>query len=123
MARCLLIAESAQERSDLLPILNRLGLHCETREKAEEGIHFCHAQMPDVIIMEASERPATLDFLRLVQRRGDGQVSPVIILYSAHPHMADVGASILEGAAEFLVMPIDDTLMRFKLEQAGVLLH
>jgi len=34
-----------------------------------------------------------------------------------------VGESILAGAADFLVKPFDSKLMRFKLEQAGVLAH
>ncbi len=123
MTRCLLIAESAEERGDLLPILKRLGLHCETREGTQEGIQFCHAEMPDVIIMEASERPATREFLKLVQRRGQGQAAPIVILYTSTPNLQAMGASILEGAAEFLVKPFNDTLMRFKLELAGVALH
>jgi CheY-like chemotaxis protein len=79
--------------------------------------------MPDVIIMEASERPATREFLKLVQRRGLGRAAPVVILYTSNPDLQEMGASILEGAAEFLVKPFSDTLMRFKLELAGVALH
>ena len=123
MTRCLLIAESAKERGDLLPILKRLGLHCETREGMEEGIEFCDAQMPDVIIMEASVRPATREFLKMVRLRGQGQAAPIVILYASNPDMQAMGASILEGAAEFLVKPFNDSLMRFKLELAGVALH
>ncbi len=123
MVRCLLIDENAEERGRLLPLLSELGLECEARAKAEEGIHFCHANKPDVIIMEASAHRATKEFLRLVRYQGQGLKSPVVILYSDKPSLDDVGESILAGAADYLVRPFDGKLMRFKLEQAGVLTH
>ncbi len=123
MVRCLLIDESAEERGRLLPLLGELGLECEARAKAEEGIRFCQQHRPDVIIMEATTQPATKEFLRLVRYQVSGRRAPVVILYSDKPNLDDVGESILAGAADFLVKPFDSKLMRFKLEQAGVLAH
>ena len=36
--------------------------------------------------------------------------------------MAEMGESILNGASEFMMVPFDLDLLRFKLTQSGVLL-
>ncbi|MDE2384672.1 MAG: hypothetical protein KGO53_08640 [Alphaproteobacteria bacterium] len=118
-----MIDENAEERGRLLPLLSGLGLDCDARARAEEGIHFCHEHQPDVIIMKATDRPATKEFLRLVRYHADGRRGPVVLLYADAPDLQNVGASILEGAAEFMMKPFDRALVLFKLEQAGVLTH
>ena len=49
-----------------------------------------------------------------------GGKRPLVILYANEP-AAEIGQSILEGAAEFMMQPFDLELLQFKLHQAGVL--
>jgi two-component system, chemotaxis family, chemotaxis protein CheY len=123
MVDCLLIDKNPGERQRLLHILSSLGLNCEERSGSEEGIRFCHERRPEVVVMEASKRTATKEFLRLVKYQGRTTSRPVIILYAERPDLEAMGETIMDGAADFLMMPFDGDLLRFKLEQAGVLAH
>ena len=123
MVNCLLIDKNPAERQRLHQILDDVGIHCDEREGAEEGIRFCQDSNPDIVVMEASGVTATKEFLRLVRYQGRASSRPVVILYADKPNMTSVGETIIEGAADFLVKPFDRDLLLFKLEQAGVLAH
>ena len=45
----------------------------------------------------------------------------VVILYANEPDAEEIGQSIMEGAADFIMQPFDLELLQFKLRQAGVL--
>ena len=122
MVECLLIESNCAERQRLARLLAELGIDCAQREKTEEGLLYYHQRIPAVVMMEASVQPSTLDFLHKVNlQRKDNQ--PIIILYADHPDVDAVVQSIHEGAAEFLARPFDRDLLKFKLQQAGVLRH
>jgi hypothetical protein len=44
----------------------------------------------------------------------------VVFLYADTPDTEMFGQSILEGAADVLMMPCDSDLLHFKLRQAGI---
>lgn len=123
MVNCLLIDKNPAERQRLHQILGGVGIHCEEREGAEEGIRFCQESNPDIVVMEASGLTAAKEFLRLVRYQGRQNSRPVVILYADKPNIELVGDAIIEGAADFLVKPFDRELLLFKLEQAGVISH
>jgi DNA-binding NtrC family response regulator len=123
MVNCLLIDKNPGERHRMLQILSGLGLKCEERSGPEEGIRFCHERSPEVVVMEASGVTAAKEFLRLVKYHNRATRRPVVILYAARPNIEDMGDTIIQGAADFLMMPVDRDLLQFKLEQAGVLTH
>jgi two-component system, chemotaxis family, chemotaxis protein CheY len=123
MVNCLLIDKDPEERQRLMQILSGFGLNCDELSCAEEGLRFCHERRPEVVVMEASAVSETKDFLRLVQYRGRASRRPIVILYANSPDMEAMGETIMEGAADFLMLPFDRDLLRFKLEQAGVLQH
>lgn len=121
MVSCLLVERNARESTRVQALLENIGLSCEHRTGAEEGIRFCHENMPDVVVMEVVEASAAKEFLRLVRYQGRKQGRPVVIFYSCNADMGAIGATILEGASEFLMQPFDKDLLQFKLRQAGVL--
>ena len=123
MVNCLLIDKNPAERQRLHQILSDVGIQCEERDGAEEGIRFCQESSPDIVVMEASGVGAAKEFLRLVRYQGRQSDRPVVILYADKPNMESVGETIIEGAADFLVKPFDRELLLFKLEQAGVISH
>ena len=120
---CLLIDANAAERSRIGDLVRGFGMDCIERAGTVEGMRYCAETLPEVVLMDASARPETDEFLRRVRRHARGKIMPVIILYSDVPDMAAMGQSILEGAAEFLVKPFDARLLSFKMEQAGLIKH
>ena len=68
-----------------------------------------------------SAHPSTSDFLQKIRVQRQGSKQPIIILYADSPDVDAVVQSIHDGAAEFLARPFDRDLLKFKLEQAGVL--
>jgi two-component system chemotaxis response regulator CheY len=122
MVTCLLIDQNAAKRSRINGLLGQLGIACNELADAESGVQFCHDNKPDVVLLEASALPRANDFLRLVREQGRHTGRPVVILYATAADMSAMGESILNGASEFLMVPFDLDLLRFKLEQSGVLL-
>ena len=123
MVDCLLIESNPAKRERLALLLAELGFDCAQREKAEEAILYCHQQAPAMVMMEASAHPSTSEFLKKIRVQRQGSKQPIIILYSDSPDVDAVVQSIHDGAAEFLARPFDRDLLKFKLEQAGVLKH
>jgi two-component system, chemotaxis family, chemotaxis protein CheY len=121
MVECLLIERNTAERQRLAALLSELGLDCAQRAMTEDAIAYCRQRAPEVIIMEASVLDSTSEFLRRIAVRPKGAGQPIIILYADRPDVDAVVQSIHDGAAEFLARPFDRDLLKFKLEQAGVL--
>jgi DNA-binding NtrC family response regulator len=120
MVNCLLIDKNSGGRQNLMEILNGLGVNCDERSGAEEGIQFCNERHPDVVVMEASGVSAAKAFLRFMKQRTH---APVVILYSNQPDVTAMGDTIMEGADDFIMMPVTRELLQFKLAQAGVMTH
>jgi DNA-binding NtrC family response regulator len=123
MVNCLLIDKNPRDRSSMLQILNGLGLKCEERSGAAEAIQFCNERHPDVVVMEASKLNDTKEFLRFIKFHGATHNRPVVILYSEMADISAMGETILQGASDFMMMPITPDLLQFKLAQAGVSVH
>lgn len=122
MVSCLLIDKNPQERGHISGLLDQLGVVSHQLSDMEAAIRFCHENKPDVVMLDASALPEAKEFLRLVRYQSRNTGRPVVILYATSASMAEMGDSILNGAAEFMVVPFDLDLLRFKLQQSGVLL-
>jgi DNA-binding NtrC family response regulator len=121
LGRCLLIDGDAAERSKVQGLMTNLGFDCAEMKGADEGVRYCQEHQPDVVVMEANQLHAARDLLRLTRYKGKSAGRPVVILYSDRPDIDQLGESILDGAADFLVKPFGQDLLRFKLKQAGLL--
>jgi two-component system, chemotaxis family, chemotaxis protein CheY len=121
MVECLLIDKDAIERKRVSQLLGDLGLSFAESSAAIEGLKYCNDNFPAVVVMAAStEGMAPSDFIRQVRRTPRGKKT-VVILYADTPDAAEIGQSILEGAADFIMQPFDRELLQFKLHQAGVI--
>jgi PleD family two-component response regulator len=121
VVRCLLIDRDATERKRVSQLLGDLGLNFAESSAADEGLKYCNDNSPDVVMMAASpEGMAPSDFIRRMRKTARGKKT-VVILYADKPDAEEIGQSILEGAAEFMMQPFDLELLQFKLHQAGVL--
>lgn len=122
MVSCLLIEKDDAQRQQLTLMLETLGMDCTSVGRADDGLALIENLHPDVVVMEANEARSVRPFLRLVRHDSPAQRAPVLLFYSKRASMDVIGETILNGAAEFLMLPFDRDLLSFKLKQAGIAL-
>jgi two-component system, chemotaxis family, chemotaxis protein CheY len=121
MVKCLLIDNDATERKRVSQLLSDLGLNFAERTAADEGLKYCNDNSLDVVVMAAGgDGMSPSNFIRRMRKSARGK-KPVVILYANEPDAEEIGQSILEGAADFIMQPFDLELLQFKLHQAGVI--
>lgn len=121
MTRCLLIDGDSAERRRLVQLLTGLGLETAFSAKADEALQYCNDNAPDLVMVAAgTPGVAPRELVRRLQRTAAGR-PPVVFLYAETPDTDMIGQTILEGAADVLMMPFDRDLLQFKLRQAGVI--
>jgi CheY-like chemotaxis protein len=120
MTRCLLIDDDGRGRQYLEQMLAGLGLETLLTSGTEDAVRFCNDNAPDVVMLSASAGGmAPREFVKRLRLSGRGK-PPVVFLYADTPDTEMFGQSILEGAADVLMMPFDRDLLHFKLRQAGI---
>lgn len=121
MAECLLIDRNEIERARFREQLTLLGLKIVEREDADQGLVYCNDNQPDVVLMALQGASLkTAEFIGRMHRNREGR-RPVVIAYGSQSHASRIGQTILDGAAEVLLLPVDSDIIGFKLKQAGVL--
>lgn len=121
MTKCLLIDEDSAERRRLQQLLAALGLETAYTAIPEDALQFCNDNAPEVVMLSAGAPGVTpRDLVKRLQLSSRGK-PPVVFLYADTPDTDVFGQSILEGAADVLMMPFDSDLLQFKLRQAGIL--
>lgn len=120
MTKCLLIDDEGYERRRLQSLLHGLGLETDSTSGAEDALKYCNDNSPEVVMMSA-DTPAAgeRDLLKRLRRPVRGK-PPVVFLYAGKPDTALIGRSIIDGAADVLIMPLDRDILEFKLRQAGI---
>lgn len=120
MTKCLLIDEDGRGRQYLAQMLSGLGLETTLTARTDEAVRFCNDNGPDVVMLSAQARGvAPREFVKRLRLSGRGK-PPVVFLYTDTPDAEMFGQTILEGAADVLMMPLDRDLLHFKLKQAGL---
>ena len=120
MTRCLLIDEEGRGRQHLGEMLSGLGLEMSQTNGADEAVRFCNDNSPEVVMLSArANGGAPKEFVKRLRMSARGK-PPVVFLFAETPDTEMFGQSILEGAADVLMMPLDRDLLHFKLRQAGI---
>ena len=120
MTRCLLIDEEGRGRQHLSEMLSGLGLEMSLTSGGEEAVRFCNDNSPEVVMLSArASGGAPKDFVKRLRMNARGK-PPVVFLFAETPDTEMFGQTILEGAADVLMMPFDRDLLHFKLRQAGI---
>ncbi|MCB1381023.1 MAG: hypothetical protein KDK89_22040 [Alphaproteobacteria bacterium] len=121
MTRCLLIDEDGAERRRLESLLSALGLDTALSSGADEAVQYCNDNAPEVVMVSAGTPGVQRgEFVKRLRRSARGK-PPVVFLYAHTPDTDMIGSSILEGAADVLMMPFDHDILEFKLRQAGII--
>ena len=121
MAECLLIDGNEFERARVTDHLRVLGLSIVERSGSQDGLRYCNDNQPDVVLLAAQGAGQRAgDFIRQMRKTRQG-TRPVVMVYGPHPQADFVGETILEGAADFVMLPVDSDTLGFKLHQAGIL--
>ena len=120
MTMCLLIDEDGRGRQSLNEMLSGLGLETSLTSRAEDAVRFCNDNSPDLVLLSArASGGAPKEFVKRLRMGGRGK-PPVVFLFAETPDTEMFGQTILEGAADVLMMPLDRDLLHFKLRQAGI---
>ncbi len=120
MTKCLLIDEDGRGRQCLAQMLSGLGLETALTAASDEAVRYCNDNAPDVVMLSARAHGVVpKDLVKRLRMSGRGK-PPVVFLYAETPDAEMFGQTILEGAADVLMMPLDRDLLHFKLKQAGL---
>ena len=120
MTKCLLVDEDGKGRRYLEQMLSGLGLDTSLTTGADDALRFCNDNAPDLVMLSAKTRGvAPRELVKRLRYSARGK-PPVVILYAETADTEMFGQTILEGAADVLMMPFDRDLLHFKLQQAGI---
>ncbi len=120
MAKCLLIDKDGRGRRNLHQMLSALGLETSLTAGADDALQFCNDNSPDVVMLSANTGGvAPKELVKRLRFAAKGK-PPVVFLYADTADTEMFGQTILEGAADVLMMPFDRDLLHFKLTQAGI---
>jgi CheY-like chemotaxis protein len=120
MMRCLLVDDNGRSRQQLQHLLSGLGLETSLAGGAD-AVRVCNDNAPDVVLVSASAKGGPpREVVKRLRQSGRGK-PPVVFLYAETADTALFGQTILEGAADVLMLPFDRDLLQFKLRQAGLM--
>ena len=119
MTRCLLIDEDNRGRQNLHEMLSGLGLETALTAGTDEAVRFCNDNAPDFVMLSTRARGvAPKELVKRLRLSGKGK-PPVVDLYAETADTEMFGQTILEGAADVLMMPFDRDLLNSLLDLAG----
>lgn len=120
MKTCLVIDESPVVRRVARRLLEDLGFAVAEASDGQEGLAWCRAMMPEVVLLDAA-MPAMsgLEFLRRLRLEPGGR-GPKVVFCSAETDLERIRAALDAGAAEYIIKPYDGDIVSEKLALAGV---
>ncbi len=118
---CLVVDDSKVVRSVARRILHELDIDVAEAEHGEEALRMIRRDMPDVILLDMNM--PVMDGMSFLHHVRDefGEFGPTVICCSTENSATQVQKAIEAGASEYIMKPFDDTIIRLKLEQIGIL--
>ncbi len=121
MALALVVDDSRVVRKFSRRIVEGFGFKVEEAENGEQALEKCRDQMPDVILLDWNMPIMDgISFLKKVRKEPDG-AHPRIVFCTTENTFDAIGAAINAGADEYIMKPFDETILKGKLEDVGVL--
>lgn len=115
------VGDDEHLRIDLARGLASLGFDSILLDDASDVDSCLGSAKPDVVLLATgASRSDPISLVSRAARLFAAYRAPVV-LCAGSGDIATLGAAIIEGADECMIAPVDPDLLRFKLEQTGVL--
>ncbi|MEZ5667295.1 MAG: response regulator [Alphaproteobacteria bacterium] len=121
MTSCLVVDDSQVVRTVARRILRDLDITVSEAENGAEALERCEVAMPDVILLDWNMPVMNgISFLR--ELRGKyGNDQPIVVFCTTENGLPNVMEALEAGANEYIMKPFDETIIRSKLQQVGLL--
>ncbi len=118
---CLVVDDSRVVRRVARHMLEAAGYVVIEAENGALALAACRAHLPDAVLLDWNMPVMNgIEFLRAL-RDEFGRDQPIVLFCTTENDMAFVEQAIEAGAQEFIMKPFDQTILRGKLEQVGLL--
>ena len=117
----LIVDDSRMVRLVARRILEGCGFSVREAEHGQAALTSCLAAMPDAILLDWNMPVMNgIEFLRAL-RALSGPDRPVVLFCTTENEIGSVETAIEAGAQEYIMKPFDETILRGKLGQVGLL--
>jgi two-component system chemotaxis response regulator CheY len=118
---CLVVDDSRVVRKVARRMLEGTGFDVTEAEDGALALSACRTKMPDAILLDWNMPVMNgIEFLRAL-RSEFGPDNPPVLFCTTENDMRFVEEAIEAGAQEFIMKPFDESILRGKLEQVGLL--
>jgi two-component system chemotaxis response regulator CheY len=118
---CLVVDDSRVVRKVARRILEDLGFEVAEAGDGAEGLAWCRAEMPDVVLLDWNMPVMDgLEFLRRLRQEPGGS-APRVVFCSVESDLDRVRQALDAGADEYIMKPFDGDILASKLALAGAL--
>ena len=120
---CLVVDDSRTVRRAARRMLEAQGFIVAEAEDGAQALEACRADLPDLVLLDwnmpVMDGPS---FLRAA-RAEFGPDRPVVMLCTTEAALERILEALEAGAQEYVMKPFDETILRDKLAQVGLLLQ
>jgi two-component system chemotaxis response regulator CheY len=118
---CLVVDDSRVVRKVARRMLEGTGFGVQEAEDGACALSACRSKLPDAILLDWNMPVMNgIEFLRAL-REEFGPDNPPVLFCTTENDMRFVEEAIEAGAQEFIMKPFDESILRGKLEQVGLL--
>lgn len=120
MKTCLVVDDSRVVRKVARRLLEDLGFAVAEAADGSEGLAWCRAMMPDLILLDpAMPLMSGIEFMRRLRLEPGGR-GPKVIFCGAEINLDRIREALDAGAVEYIIKPFDGDIVAEKLAMAGV---
>ena len=121
MTSCLVVDDSKVVRSVARRILRDLDITVSEAENGQVALEQCGLSLPDVILLDWNMPVMNgMAFLHALRGRY-GADQPIVVFCTTENGLGNVKLALEAGANEYIMKPFDETIIRSKLEQVGLI--
>jgi two-component system chemotaxis response regulator CheY len=118
---CLVVDDSRMVRRLARRMLEHSGFAVEEAEDGACALAACRAHLPDAILLDWNMPVMNgIEFLRAL-RLEFGPEKPPVLFCTTENELRFVEEAMEAGAQEFIMKPFDESILRGKFEQVGLL--
>lgn len=121
MTQCLIVDDSKVVRKLARKIIETIGYTVDEAEDGSVAEQYCLHTKPDLILLDWYMPVMDgITFLRKLRTMPGGD-NPVVIFCTTATDMSNITEAISSGANEYVMKPFDESIIRAKLVQLGLL--